>query len=304
MSAKRIVIAGGSGFIGRALAEEFSRCGDHVVVLTRSPRRRTDGVAEAEWDGVSAGAWCTQLEGAHAIINLAGKNINCPLTPKNLQEITSSRVNSVNAIAAALARVQATPGVWLQAGAVGFYGDAGPVALDESAPAGDDALAGVCRQWEAAFASVHVPALRKVTLRLGMVLGREDGALPLLAKMTRWFLGGSAGSGRQYVSWIHLADLAAMFRLLLEEDQYSGVFNAVAPDAVTNAQFMHELRHALHRPWSPPAPAWAVRLGGRLMGSDGSLALISQRCIPRRFLAAGFRFKFGSVAPALQDLVR
>jgi hypothetical protein len=137
-----------------------------------------------------------------------------------------------------------------------------------------------------------------------MVLGREDGALPLLAKMTRWFLGGSAGSGRQYVSWIHLADLAAMFRLLLEEDQYSGVFNAVAPDAVTNAQFMHELRHALHRPWSPPAPAWAVRLGGRLMGSDGSLALISQRCIPRRFLAAGFRFKFGSVAPALQDLVR
>jgi uncharacterized protein (TIGR01777 family) len=304
MSASRIVIAGGSGFIGRALAAEFSARGGDVVVLTRSPRPRTDAVREAGWDGVSAGPWSSELDGAHTVINLAGKNINCPHTPKNLLEITRSRVDSVRAIASAIAQVRRVPRVWVQASAVGFYGDTGPEVRDEGGPPGADALALVCREWEAAFAAVNLADMRKVTLRIGFVLGREGGALPVLSRMTRWFLGGSAGGGRQYLSWIHLADLVAMFRLVADDEGYAGVFNAVSPQAVTNAQFMRELRRALHRPWSPPAPAWMVKLGARLMGSEGSLALASQRCVPRRFQDAGFPFIQTGIARALDDLVR
>lgn len=299
-----MVIAGGRGFIGGALTKEFLARGFEVVVLTRSPRQRAGGAREAAWDGELAGEWVGCLNGAEAVINLAGKNINCPHTPENLRDILASRVNSVNAIAAAMGRVPTPPRVWVQAGAVGFYGDAGNVACDETAPVGNDTLANVCRQWEAAFAAASAPRTRKVTLRTGFVLGRDGGALPVLVKMTRRFLGGAAGSGRQYISWIHLADLARMFAAAVEDEKMSGVFNAVAPGAVTNAEFMRELRRALHRPWSPPAPAWAVKLGARLLGSEASLALAGQRCVPGKFLAAGFRFQFADVASALNDLCR
>jgi hypothetical protein len=185
---------------------------------------------------------------------------------------------------------------------VGFYGDTGSLARDEDAPAGGGALGTICQQWEAAFAAAALPATRKVVLRIGLVLGRDGGALPVLSRLTRGFLGGAAGDGRQYISWIHLADLTAMFAAAVEDGKMAGAYNAVAPAAVTNAELMRELRRALHRPWSPPAPALAVRWGARLMGSEGSLALTSQRCLPRRFLAAGFPFQFADIPAALRDL--
>lgn len=304
MNPKRIVIAGGSGFIGSALAREFSGRGFEVAVLTRSPGQRTDSVKEVEWDGVHLGEWIAQLDGAEAVINLAGKTINCPHTPENLLQITTSRVNPVKTIAAAIGHVKVPPRVWVQASAVGFYGDTADVARDESSPGGNDTLADVCRQWEAAFTAVKVPQTRKVTLRIGFVLGRDGGALPLLSKMTKWFLGGAAGSGRQYLSWIHLADLTAMFVAAVANEKLSGTFNAVSPRAVTNAQFMRELRRTLHRPWSPPAPKFAVKLGARLMGSEPTLALVSQRCVPKKFQASGFQFKFTDLSSALSDLFR
>lgn len=302
MNQKRIIIAGGSGFIGTALAGEFSRRGHAVVVLTRSPRERADGVREVAWDGAGTGEWIQHLDGAAAVINLTGKNINCPHTPENLLGITASRVNSVQALAAALARTKTPPRVWVQASATGFYGDTGNNLCDETAANGGDALSKICRDWEDAFAAVSVPATRKVTLRIGFVLGRESGALPVLARLTKLFLGGAVGSGRQYISWIHLADLVQIFVAAVENEKLSGIFNAVAPNAVTNAEFMRELRRALHRPWSPPAPELAVKLGARLMGSEPSLALVSQRCAPKRLLAAGFQFQFAELATALRDL--
>ena len=304
MNPKRIVIAGGSGFIGAALAEEFSARGFETVVLTRSPRPRGDGIREAEWDGHHLGEWIQFLDGAEAVINLAGKNINCPHTPENLREITASRVNSVNAIAAAIPRLAHPPRVWVQAGAVGFYGDGGNRLCEETSPNGNDPLARVCRDWEAALAAANVSPTRKVVLRVGFVLGRTGGALPVLAKLTKCFLGGAAGTGKQFISWIHIADLTRMFVEVVERKNLSGTFNAVAPNPVTNAEFMRELRRALHRPWSPPTPEFAVRLGARLMKSEPSLALASQRCAPKRFAGAGFQFKFSELAPALQDLCR
>ena len=304
MSAQRIVIAGGSGFIGTALAQEFSRRGYAVVVLTRAPRERAAGIHEVAWDAKNPGAWVAQIDGATAVINLTGKNINCPHTPENLRAITGSRVESANAIAVAFAQASVSPPVWVQASATGFYGDTRDTACDESAPNGSDALSNVCRQWETACAAAILPQTRKVILRIGFVLGRESGALPVLARLTKLFLGGAVGNGQQYMSWIHLADLVAMFVAAVEWKDLSGTFNAVAPNAVTNAEFMRELRRALHRPWSPPAPAFAVKLGAKLMGSEPSLALISQRCVPKKFQAAGFQFQFSELRGALVDLCR
>jgi uncharacterized protein (TIGR01777 family) len=298
----RIILAGGSGFIGTAVVREFIRRGRDVVVLTRSPRTRADAVCEVAWDAKKPGEWVQLLEGAEAIVNLAGKNINCPHTPENLREITASRVDSVNAIAQAMARVQTPPRVWVQASAAGFYGDMRDRLCDETAPNGNDALAQVCREWEAAFADAILLKTRKVTLRTGFVLGREGGALPVLARLAKVFLGGAAGNGRQYVSWIHIADLVQMFVAAVERGELSDTFNAVGPNPVTNAGFMRELRQVLHRPWSPPVPELAVKLGAWLMRSDPSLALCSQRCTPVRFAGAGFDFKFPELRPALTDL--
>lgn len=302
MNPKRIVITGGSGFIGRALAQEFSAQNFEVVILTRAPRARADNVREVEWDGKHIGEWIQTLDGAEAVINLTGKNINCPHTPENLRGIIASRVDSVIAIEAALQHVKSPPRIWVQASAVGFYGDTGNNFADENSPAGRDALAKICQQWEDAFNHAAAPMTRQVALRIGFVLGRDGGALPVLSKLTKWFLGGAVGSGRQYISWIHLADLAQMFVSVVKRENLTGTFNAVAPDAVVNADFMRELRRALHRPWCPPAPEFAVRLGAWLMKSEATLALISQRCAPEKFLEMEFQFQFPKLHGALENL--
>src|SRR5277367_879859 len=165
MSMKRIVLAGGSGFIGRALAKALLVRGYDVVVLTRSPRKDS-GFREVEWDGTHVGEWIQVLNGAEAIVNLAGRNVNCPHTPDNIDHILESRVNSVRAIALSLPHVKTPPRVWVQAGAVGFYGDTKDNLCDEDSPAGDDALAGACKLWEAAFNSAETPKTRKVLLRI------------------------------------------------------------------------------------------------------------------------------------------
>jgi len=302
MSRKRIIIAGGSGFIGTALAADFSARLYEVIILTRSPRERADGIREAAWDGKNPGDWLPSLDGAEAVINLTGKQINCPPTPENLRVITASRVDSVQAIAAAIAQTRVPPRVWVQAGATGFYGNPEDVPCNESAPHGDDLLAQICRDWESALAAAPVPATRKVTLRMGLVLGRNGGALPVLGRLVKLFLGGTAGDGRQFVSWIHLADLVRMYVAAVENAKMTGPFNAVAPGAVTNAEFMRELRRELHRPWSPPVPEFAVKVGAWLMGTSPALVLGGQRCLPGKILAAGFEFQFPRLRAALKNL--
>jgi uncharacterized protein (TIGR01777 family) len=303
MSMKRIVLAGGSGFIGRALAKALLVRGYQVVVLTRAPRNDS-GFPEVEWDGAHLGEWIQHLNGAEAVVNLAGRNINCRHTPENLEEILASRVNSVRAIAQSLNHVKVPPRAWVQAGAVGYYGDTGERLCDENSPAGNDVLAGVCKLWESAFNSVDALKTRKVLLRIGFVLGRDGGVLPVLRKLTKRFLGGTVGSGRQFISWIHIADLARMFVESIERENLNGTFSAVGPNPEMNRFFMRELRRALHRPWSPPVPEFAVRLGARWMNTEPSLALASQCCAPVRFLEAGFEFQFQKLSPALEDICR
>jgi uncharacterized protein (TIGR01777 family) len=299
---KRVVLAGGSGFLGQRLAQELLARNYEVVVLTRSPRERSDGVREVEWSGAHIGEWIQVLDGVDAVVNLAGRNINCPHTAENISVITESRVNSVRVLAASFDHVLHPPRVWVQAGAIGFYGDRGDQWCDEGTPNGGDKLAGICRLWENSFNSAVVPKTRRVLLRIGVVLDRNGGALPLLAKLTKWFCGGAAGSGKQYISWIDCADLNRMFIEAIERKDLSGTFNATAPNPVTNKEFMRQLRRALHRPLALPTPALGVRLGAWLMRTEPSLALSGCRCAPKRFLEAGFSFQFPDLRAALKNI--
>ena len=305
MNKKRVVLAGGSGFLGQALAKELLRRNYEVVVLTRALRERDedDKVKEVEWDGEHAGDWMKCLDGAETVVNLVGRNINCRHTPENLREITKSRVNPVRAIAAAICHVKQPPRVWVQAGAVGYYGNGRDQWCDETAPNGQDSLAEVCRPWEQAFHAAALLHTRRVLFRIGLVLDRDGGALPMLANLTRWFLGGAAGNGKQYISWIHLADLTQMFLQAIEPENFlAGIYNAVAPNPATNAEFMRALRHNFYRPWCPPVPVLAIKLISRLIQTEPSLILNGCRCTPKRFLESGFECQFPDLRGALKDI--
>jgi uncharacterized protein (TIGR01777 family) len=299
---KRIILAGGSGFVGRALAPVLVAKGYDVVVLSRGVARLEDGVSNLKWDGRIIGDWASAIDNAEAIINLTGKNINCRHNAENRREIVRSRVDSVRVLGEAVAASIHPPKVFVQASGIGYYGDTGDRLVDETAPLGNDFSAEVCRQWEGAFEMLDLPATRKVLLRLGVVLGRDGGALPVLEKLTRFFLGGAVGSGGQFISWVHVADIVRMFVAAIEQSEMTGVFNATAPAPVTNREFMSNLRHVLHRPWSPPVPAPFVRAGAWIMGSEGDLALLSSRCAPRRFLDHRFSFQFPNLRDALAKL--
>ncbi len=297
----RVVIAGGSGFIGRHLSRRFIAAGYEVVVLSRSAAA-AHGARGVQWDGKTVGPWAQELNGAQGVINLAGRNINCRHTAGNMRAILESRVHSVHALAGALSQIQTPPPVFVQTSAVGIYGDAGDRICDESAPHGTDELAQICQQWENALTAVTAAA-RKVVLRLGVVLGPDGGFFPMISRLTRLFLGGHAGSGNQFVSWIHINDLTHMFLAAVENTEVTGTYNACAPHPVMNRDFMRELRGVLNRPWSPPVPALAVRIGSWLMGSEAKLALVSQRALPRHFLTQDFPFEFPMLKPALADLL-
>jgi uncharacterized protein len=236
------------------------------------------------------------------VIGLAGKNINCRHTPAAIRELTESRVTAIQAIAAGIGHVKKPPPVWVQASAIGFYGNRNDEILDERASNGTGTLAEICREWEGAFNSAIVPKTRKVLLRIGVVLDGDGGALRVLARLTRWFLGGRAGDGKQFISWIHLKDLTQMFWESVQREDLTGTFNAVAPTPVTNDEFMLQLRRTLRRPWSPPVPALALKIGARLMGSEASLALDGCRVLPKRFQEAGFQFQFPEIEAALKNI--
>ncbi|MGI8481086.1 MAG: TIGR01777 family oxidoreductase [Chthoniobacterales bacterium] len=297
----RVILAGGSGFLGQSLAEALSGKGYEVVVLGRGAPHRSKSARHVQWDGRTMGQWASFLDGAKAVVNLTGRSVNCRHTAENRREIIDSRVNSVRVLGEAIAQNGHPPAAVVQASSLAIYGDPGERWCDEDAAYGEGFSEDVCVRWERAFDAIETPGMRKVVLRIGIALGVDGGALPVLARLTRWFLGGAVGHGRQYISWIHIADLERMFVEAIERNDCGGAYNACGPNPATNAEFMHELRRTLHRPWSPPVPAWATQIGARLMGTEGSLALTGRRCRPKRFLQSGFHFEFPDLRLALAD---
>ncbi len=300
----RVVIGGGSGLIGRALCDELALAGHQAVVLSRDPSRVASlpaGVEVEEWDGRSAAALAPLVEGAEAFVHLAGASIaGGRWTARRKRAIRDSRVDSSRAVAEAFARSARRPAVLVQGSAVGYYGPRGDEELDEAAAPGDDFLASVCREWEAASAPVEELGVRRPVVRTGVVLSTRGGALPRMVLPFRLFAGGPLGSGRQWLPWIHLADEAGALRFLLEHPEATGPFNLTAPAPVTNREFSRALGRTLRRPSLLPAPAPALKLA---LGEMATLLLDGQRAVPSKLLAAGYEFRFPEVGGALGDLL-
>ncbi|MGG1658453.1 TIGR01777 family oxidoreductase [Brevibacillus sp. NRS-1366] len=299
-----IVLAGGSGFLGKALATFLQQKGYTVVILTRGLAHMNEGIRYVHWDGATLGDWAKEIEGSKAIVNFTGKSVNCLYTKKNREEIIRSRLDSVQVLTEAIRSCEHPPDVCIQAGSLAIFGDTRQVCTEE-APHGSGFSVEVCEKWEEAFFARELPQTRMVLLRIGFALGKNGGALEPLVKLASYHLGGTVGSGDQYISWLHIDDLNHMFLTAIQNEQLSGIFNATGPQPVTNKEFMYTLRKVMNKGWAPKTPTPLVWIGAYLiMRTDPSLALSGRNCIPQKFLDNGFTFLHSNLETALHDLLR
>jgi uncharacterized protein (TIGR01777 family) len=297
----KIVVAGGTGFLGAALCAALRDEGHDVVVLTRAAASAADGKARTvPWnpDG-GIGRWASEVDGAGAVVNLAGESIaGRRWTSQQKRRIKSSRLLATGSIVEAIRNANRPPRALVNASAIGFYGDRGREILTESATPGSDFLADVCVAWEEEARRAS-PLARVAVVRTGVVLDGQAGALPQMMLPFKLFVGGRMGSGEQYISWIHRDDWVDLVRWILNHDAVSGPVNATAPKPVTNADFAEALGQAMGRPSWLPTPGFALRLA--LGEMAGALLLGGQRVIPERALQDGYSFRFGKVEDALRD---
>lgn len=300
----RIVIPGGSGFLGRALSKRLVERGDEVVVLTRGPASERDDVRFVPWDGVHLGDWASLLDGADAIVHLSGRRVDTRATRRHVDELISSRVQPVRAVGEAVARCSAPPQVWVQASSLAVFGETGEVEIDErSTPSGigPREMVTVCLAWEAAYQLASAGTERTVLLRPGIGIGGTgDPATAKLAQLVRLGLGGSVGSGRQWVSWIGLDDLIAIFLRAIDDPRMSGTYHATSPNPVRNGEMMATFRTLLGRRVGLSSPALVTKLGAPLLGSSASLALTGRRAVPTRLIDEGFEFRQPDFEPAVR----
>lgn len=293
----KVVIAGGTGFIGRHVQELLRSLGAEVVLLSREA-----GEGRVEWDGQNPGPWCHELEGADAVINLAGTPINDPWTQSNRALILSSRVNSTKAIGNAILQCQQPPRHWLNGSATGIYGDRGDTTLTESSPIGTEGfLVDVAKAWEQAAKDFVLPSTHLSILRTGIVLGRDGGAFPILSELAKRFIGSQIGAGKQFMSWVHIEDLVQLVAHIIKSSD-ALIWNGTAPNPVTNGEFMRQLRHAYGRPWVPPVPPFILTLNAKVGGPDPSLVTWSQNAVPAQALASGFSFQYPNLSSAIESL--
>lgn len=298
-----IIIAGGSGFLGRSLARHLATRGNRIVILSRSAPREAGPWTHISWDGRTCTDWAAHLSNAAAIVNLAGRTVDCIKSPDHCDQILRSRVESTRALGLAVRAINNPPPVWVQMSTTHIYGDPPTDICDESSALGYGLAPTVGAAWEAAFHESALPHQRPVILRTSFVIGRGGGALKRLALLTRFGLGGTVGSGSQGMSWIHEHDMNRIFERAIVDPTMRATYIATAPEPVSNREFMRELRHAMRIPIGLPAAAWMVRIGAPLLlRTDPELALYGRYCIPQRLLAEGFTFEFSSLPQALRDL--
>jgi uncharacterized protein (TIGR01777 family) len=306
----RIIITGGTGLIGRALAENLARDEHDVYILSRSldkGQRLPPGVQIAQWDARTATGWGHLASGAGAIINLAGENLAgdrffpARWTAGRKRLIMESRLNAAKAVFDAIQAASDKPAVVIQASAIGYYGPRGDEEIAEDDTPGDDFAARVCVAAENSLADIEELGVRYAVIRTGLLLSPNGGALTRLTFPFRYFAGGPLGNGKQWMSWIHIADEIWAIRLLLKNKSASGAFNLTAPRPVTNAEFSQTLGSVMNRPSSMTVPDRLFRLA---FGEVSTLVLDGQRVLPKRLLDLGFTFLFPSLEPALRDLLR
>lgn len=306
---RRIILAGGSGFLGHVLRDHFLKQGCEVVVLTRSPRQMDGGSRECFWDGRTPGEWTSELDGADVLINLAGRSVDCRYTARNRRLMLDSRVDSTRVLGEAVARCVNPPKVWLNSSTATIYKHNFGAAWDESGkigatPEARDAFSvEIAKAWEQALDATPTPRTRKVALRMAMVFGLgRNSVFPVLCRLARCGLGGRMGSGRQYVSWIHEADLCRAIDWIVEHEELSGPVNLAAPNPVTNRKMMATVRERCGVSLGLPAPEWLLEAGAFFLRTETELVIKSRRVVPGRLLASGFEFQFPHLREAMVNL--
>lgn len=297
-----ILITGGTGMIGSALAASLVADGHSVWVLTRSSSgaRLPFGAQPLVWDGRTPHGWGERLSEMDGVVNLAGATIGqWPWTAARKRVLVESRLQAGRAVAQAFELANPRPRVLIQSSGINYYGLRGDERIGEDAPPGQDFLGRLSTEWEESSRPVEALGVRRVVVRTAIVLDARAGVLPLMALPVRLFAGGPLGSGRQGLPWIHLRDQVGALRFVLENDQASGAFNFCAPDVVSNGQFIRTLAKVLRRPYWLPAPAFALKLA---LGGMSETLLHGQFAEPRRLLALGYAFKFPMLADALRDI--
>jgi len=302
----KILIAGGTGLIGSALAESLLTTGHQVGIISRSPDSVDPAYLPVSWEESSL------LEGlvdADVVINLAGARLagENPLqlirlrwTPRRKQAIIASRLTVGKELVKAIKKLDRKPGVFIQASAIGYYGNQGMTTADENTSSGEDFLAEVCRGWESSTAELEELGVRRLVIRIGLVLSAKGGLLPLLALPFRLLVGGKIGSGRQIFSWIHIQDIVNSIQFLINEPKAEGIYNLTAPNPVSNTEFAQSLGKSLHRPVWFPVPAAAMKVA---LGEASTLALEGRPVYPDRLLKSGYQFKFPVLEESLADLL-
>jgi uncharacterized protein len=300
----KIIIAGGTGFIGLSLANHLSKKGLHPVLMARNKPLQNIPFDFIQWDGEHPGDWVQSFQGALAVINLAGKSVDCIKTPDNCDVILRSRVESTRVIGAALKSVQNPPRVWIQMSTAHIYGDPPTAICTEDSSTGYGLAPFVGQAWEKALLDSKPEDVREVRLRTSFVIGKNGGALSKLKKIAQLGFGGKIGNGRQGISWIHEYDINEIFYQAIVDPGYNGVYIASAPNPVSNAEFMKELRKTLKVPIGIPAPEWITRIGARiLLNTDPELAIYGRYVKSERLEKQGFRFRFPFLKEALDDLI-
>lgn len=296
----KIILAGGSGFIGQLLAKHFTEKGDEVVILSRNPGAEGTLRRSVFWDGLNTGEWVEELEGADVLINLTGKSVNCRYNDKNKALILSSRVNATRVLGTALKQLTRPPRLWINSASATIYRHAEDHAQDDiSGEIGEGFSVEVCKAWEAAFYAEKTVGVRQIALRIAIALGNKGGVLPYYLNLARFGLGGQQGNGKQYFSWIHEDDLKGIIDFLMVHEEISGTFNVAAPNPIPNKKLMQEFRKAVGIPFGLPATRLMLELGTWVLGTETELILKSRWVTPAKLLAQGYVFQVPEIRQAI-----
>ncbi|HEV7330046.1 MAG TPA: TIGR01777 family oxidoreductase [Flavisolibacter sp.] len=300
----RIVLAGGSGYLGRVLARYFSGKAKEIIILSR--KKASVPIANCRtmiWDAATRGDWEKALDSASLVVNLCGKNVNCRYSTRNKAEIFRSRLEPTALLGKAIAEATNPPQCWINIASATIYRHAEDRPQDEQdGELGTGFSVEVCQAWEETFWQAETPATRKAVLRVGLVLGREDGVFPRLKRLTTSGLGGHQGNGQQMVSWIHEQDFARVVDWIFAHGK-TGVYNCTAPEAVTNRTLMKMFRKSMGIPVGMVTPQWLLEIGARIIGTETELVLKSRWVQPKRLLDEGFQFQFALAEHAVHEIL-
>ncbi|QCX01118.1 TIGR01777 family protein [Aggregatimonas sangjinii] len=301
---KKMIIAGGTGFLGNACIDYFKSSYDMIYVLTRGRLRQLDNVHYVNWDAKTLGDWCTHINDCDVLINMTGRSVDCRYTAKNKNSILNSRTNSTSVLGEALAKAKHPPRLWLNSSTATIYRHSLVAEMgEENGEIGNGFSVDVAKAWESAFFSVPIPNTRKVALRTSIVLGKGGGALRQIKNLAKIGFGGKQGSGNQKFSWIHLTDFLRAIRHLIENETLEGPVNLVAPKPVTNTALMKAVRKSVGMPFGIPLSKVLLEIGARIIGTETELVLKSRNVVPKKLVHSGFEFNYRSLDAALEEAI-